>query len=145
MVRPKHLYHGSAIKIIGDKLIPKKAKDVNKENIDNNLKGVYASSNKKQATAMALHSSKGVKEGSLQMQKKKGKISIKNSIVYIGWPKQKYVYLYTLPSTTFKNIPQGSPQWVSSKSVKPEKIEKLLVKNYLHLIRKATKKEIMSK
>ena len=39
------------------------------------------------------------------------------------------------------NIPKGSPQWVSKKSVKPIKKERLLVKNYIHLVRKPSKKE----
>jgi hypothetical protein len=140
MSKPKYLYHGSGRKLIGSSLIPKKAEDLG-GNKDNSLRGVYASSVREQAISMALHSSRGVGEGSLQMHKVNGKLKIKDSIIYKGWPTQKYVYLYILPSKTFRNIPLGSPQWVSLKSVKPIQIEKLFVKDYLYLVRKATVKE----
>ena len=86
---------------------------------------------------MGIFSCKGVKGAGIHV---KGKRKI-DAIIYNSWPKQKYFYLYTLPSRTFKEMPKGSAQWASLKSLKPLKIEKLLVKNYLHWIRKATKKE----
>lgn len=61
-------------------------------------------------------------------------------IIYEGWPiKQKEVFLYTLPSKTFKI--SGGTQWISLKPVKPIKVKKIQVKNFIYLIRKATKKE----
>ena len=63
------------------------------------------------------------------------------AIIYEGTPKQTYFFLYTLPSKSFVNRPRGSHEWVSSKPIKPEKVERLSVKNYIHLIKKATKKE----
>ncbi len=140
MPKPKYLYHGSGRKLVGGKLIPKKANDLGNVK-DNSLKGIYASSVKEQATSMAMHSCKRVSVGSLQMHKVKEKLKVKDSVVYHGWPKQKYIYLYYLSPKTFKNIPLGSPQWVSLVPTKPLKIEKLLVKDYIHLIKKATKKE----
>ncbi len=140
MSKPKYLYHGSGRKLVGNKLIPKKAEDLG-GNKDNSLNGVYASSVKEQAISMALHSSRGVGEGSLQMHRIDGKLKIKDSIIYKGWPNQRYVYLYTMESKTFRNIPNGSPQWISLKSVQPIKIEKLPVNDYIYLVRKATSKE----
>ncbi len=141
MVKPKYLYHGSGRRLIGDKLLPKQARDLDPKKHHNSLKGIYASSVKDAAIAMALHSCKGVREGSMQVHKLNGKFRIKDSIIYRGWPKQKYIYLYTLSSRTFENMPLGSAQWASFEPVRPEKIEKLLVTSYLHLIRKASRKE----
>ncbi len=139
-MKPKYVYHGSGKKLIGDELIPKKANDLDKKRIHNSLNGIYASSYKDEAISMGLMSCKGVGPTSLHIQGINGKIII-DSFIYKGWPKQKYFYLYTLPSTTFDIKPKGSYQWISLKPVKPQKIEKLLVKKYIHLVRKATKKE----
>ena len=140
-MKPKYLYHGSGRELIGEKLVPKQADDFG-GNKNNSLNGIYATSVKEQAISMALHSCKGVGSGSMQMHKINGKIKIKYSIIYKGWPKQKQIFLYIIPSKTFRNIPRGSPQWVSFKPVKPYKILTLRVKDYTHLIRKANKKEM---
>jgi len=140
MNKPKYLYHGSGKKLVGDMLLPKRANDLgNKEY--NSLTGVYASSERIDALTMAIHSCKGVEIGSAQTHKVNGKFEIKDSIIYKGWPKQKYIYLYTLPSKTFKNLPKGTAQWVSMEPVKPIKIEKLLVDKNIHLIRRPTQEE----
>ena len=138
-MKPKYLYHGSGKRLKGEELTPRKANDL-EDNADNSLRGVYASDYKNEALSMALHSCRGVREGSLHLQGIKGKI-IMDSVVYEGWPKQKYIYLYILHSKTFEERPPRSHQWVSIESVKPTKIEKLLVKDYLYLIRRATEKE----
>src|SRR3989344_4097723 len=117
MKKPKYVYHGSGRKIIGEELMPKKARDLDEKNENNDLTGIYASSVREQAISMAIHSCKGVKEGSLQMHKFNGKMKIKYSIIYRGWPKTKYIYLYTMSSKTFVNKPLGSSQWVSLVSV----------------------------
>ena len=137
-MKPKYLYHGSGREIKGN-LIPKKAFDLDKTK-NNTMKGIYASSHKEEAIAMGILKCKGVKGSSVHMGRNNGIINM-DAVIYGGWPKQKYIYLYTLSSETFENRPKGSPQWVSSESVKPKKVEKLLVKDYIHLIRKATKKE----
>ena len=139
-MKPKYLYHGSGKRLVGDKLIPKKANALG-ENENNSLKGIYASSVKEQAISMALHSCKGVGEGELGMHKINGELKIQDSIIYRGWPKQKYIYLYILPTENFHNKPIGSAQWVSFDPVKPERIEKLSVKDYIYLVRKANNKE----
>ncbi len=139
MKRPKFLYHGSSKKIIGDKIIPKRAKDLadRPENIHN---AVYATKSKEIAIAMAIISCIGVFRSSLSFTKH-GKHKTYGTI-YKGWPLQKYIYLYILPSKTFKATDKYGFQWISGKTVKPEKVEKLLVKDYLKLVRKASKKEI---
>lgn len=129
----KYLYHGSPKKLKGKFLIPSKPHDLGnkKENLVN---GVYATDVKNSAIAMALICAKGAISGSLLYRKK--------SIIYEGWPKQKYIYLYSLPVETFKEYPKKSHQWVSVVKVKPVKAEKLKVENYLYLIKKATKEEV---
>ncbi len=137
-MKPKYVYHGSARKLIGEKLIPKKANDLEK-NPHNLLKGVYASDVKNEAIAMGIISSKGVHSSSCGVERK---VNTKvDAIIYEGWPKQKYLFLYTLPSKTFQSKPKGSHQWVSLTPVKPEKIEKILISDYIFLVRKATKEE----
>ena len=56
-------------------------------------------------------------------------------------PKQEFIYVYHLPIETFKQTQIDKHQFVSLVAVKPIKTEKLKVKDYTHLIRKATKKE----
>ena len=131
----KFFYHGSPKKIKGKFLLPNKPQDLEKKK-ENLRKAVYATNLKKSAIAMALICSKGVVSASIDI--KKGK----KAIVYEGWPKQKYVYLYTLPKKGFVKSKGISGQHVSSEPVCLIKTERIKVKNYLNLIRKATKKEI---
>ena len=135
MEKPKILYHGSPKKLIGYKLLPKKAIDLGnkKENLH---KAVYATDFKNSAIAMAIICSKGVNGSSLNFEKKS------KGVVYNGWPKQKIVYLHLLPKKAFKQTSKNSHQYFSEKSVKPIKTIKIKVKNNLNLIIKATKKEL---
>lgn len=134
----KYLYHGSARQIEGNYLLPKKAHDL--ENRAENLHtAIYASSNKEISIAMAIISCNGVNLASLSFRKKP------YGIIYEGWPKQKYIYLYTLPTESFIQSKRGSRQWHSLDKVKPLKVQKMEVKKYLRLIRKGTKKEIEAK
>jgi hypothetical protein len=135
MKKPRHIYHGSGRELEGDKLIPKKATDLG-ENPDNILNGIYASDIKNEAIAMGIMSCKGVRSSGLNI--KNGKI---DAIIFDGWPEQNCFYLYTLPSETFEEKPKGSHQYVSSKPVKPKKIEKLSVNKYIELIRGASEEE----
>ena len=135
----KYLYHGSGRRLRGDKLIPRKAKELDKKNKQNNFKGVYASDVKNEAIVMGILKSRGVQDSSCGFYTKHG--TKVEAIIYGGWPKQKYFYLYTLPAETFESKPRGSHQWVSFKSIKPIKIEKLVIKDYIYLIKKATKLE----
>lgn len=138
MTKPKYVYHGSGRELEGDKLIPQKATDLC-DIPDNLLVGVYASGIRDEAIAMGILSCKGVVSSRCGV---KGKHSTKvEAIVYDGWPQQDYFWLYTLPSKTFESRPRGSQQYVSLTPVKPEKIERLAVKDYIHLVRKATEEE----
>ena len=127
------IYHGSPKKLIGNKLIPKKATDLGnrKENLHT---GVYATDIKEVAIAMAIISSKGVICSSLKNNKPYG-------IIYDGWTEQRNIYLYSLSKKNFKNTPPNKHQYVSETPIKPVKIEVLKIKDYLNLIRKATKDE----
>jgi len=136
MKKPKYLYHGSSRKLKGKKLIPKKPSDIGKTK-ENKFKGVFATDIKQAAIVMALLSCKGVGNSSLSVINKKRA----RGIVYSGWPKQEYIYLYILPSKGFDNMPKGSWQWISFEPVKPLKTVKFKVSGYLDLIDKATKKE----
>jgi len=129
-MKPKILYHGSPHKLIGKKLIPKKADDLEK-NKYNLLKGVYASSIKNSAISMAIISAKGVFRSELKTHSKNP-----TGIIHQGWPKQKYIYLHILDSKNFKNLPRGSAQWISLKPVQPIKTEKLKILDYIYLIKK---------
>ncbi len=133
-MKPKYLYHGSIKKIKGEKFIPRKQQDLGNKP-ENLHKGVYATNVKGIAIAMAIISCKGVYGAGLKFNKKPfGKI-------YDGWPKQKYIYLYTLPSKSFRQSGEDGKQWVSSEAVKPLKVEKLVVEDYLKLVKKATNDE----
>jgi len=134
VMKTKCLYHGSPKKLIGGKLIPKKPIDLGKQK-ENLYSGIYASDIKEIAIAMAILSCKGVLYSSLDLsQKRKG-------VIYSGWPKQEYVYLYTLPSEEFRKSKRMSHQFVTQKPVKPIKTEELKIEDYINLVRNATKKE----
>ena len=135
MTKPKYVYHGSGRELGSDKLIPKKATDLG-ENPDNILNRIYASDIKEEAIAMGIMSCKGIRSSGLHM--KNGKM---DAIIFDGWPEQNYFYLYILLSETFEERPKGSHQYVSLKPVKPQKIEKLSVKKYIGLVRRATEEE----
>lgn len=136
MKKPKFLYHGSPNKLIGKKLMPSKGDD-SKDRPENNQLGVYATDVKEIAIAMAIVSSKGIIGAGLDDYK----IGKAPGIIHIGKLKQKYVYLYILSPKEFKPTPSIKGQWISKKSVKPLKIEKLKVGDYKHLIRYSKKDE----
>ena len=136
MRKPKFLYHGSPNKLIGKSLIPSKGYD-SEDRPENNQLGVYATNVKEIAIAMAIVSSKGVIGAGLD-DYKLGKAP---GVIHVGKLKQKYVYLYTLSSKEFKPTPSIKDQWISKKSVKPIKIEKLYINDYKHLIRYSKKDE----
>lgn len=139
MTKPRILYHGSSTAITGKELIPKQSNDLG-QNPENLIKGVYATDIKDLAIAMAIISSKGVNWSSLSFSKyEKGK---SKSIIYKGYPLQKEIYLYHLPSTNFIQSKRIKHQFVSKNKVKPIKFEKLNIKDYKHLFKKATEKEI---
>lgn len=134
MQKPKYLYHGSAREIIGNTLQPKQAHDLGKR-IENLHMAVYASSDKEISIARAIISCKGVVSSSLSFGRKP------YGTIYEGWPEQNFIYFYTLSSNSFIQSKKGSKQWHSLEEVKPIKVEKIIVKNYLYLVRKANEEE----
>jgi restriction endonuclease S subunit len=128
--KPKYLYHGSSKKLQGNILVPKKAGGLGKKK-DQQI-GIYATDNKTAAIAMGLISGTGGSTLKSHGKKVEG-------VVYGSLPKSKFFYLCILPSNNFTKV--DSWQWVSYKSIKPIKVEKLKVKDYAHLVRKATKEE----
>lgn len=137
MVKNKFLYHGSPKKLIGNKLIPTLADDLER-NPENMKEGVYATDLKDIAIAMAIISTKGVLGAGLNNfgNGKYGKI-------YLGKPKQKYIYLHTLPLDTFSKCKGVDNQYFSKMPVIPIKTERISVKDYMYLIKKATRKEVV--
>lgn len=132
----KILYHGSPKKIKGKHLIPKKAHDLG-NHPDNIHKAIYATDIRKFAITMAIITSKGVYGSSLKFKKNS------KGIIYSGWPKQRYVYIYILPNKTFIKSKQIKHQYFSKKPVKPIRTIKILVKDNLNLVQKASKKEAL--
>ena len=132
----KILYHGSPRKLIGNKLLPKQAKDIDKT-LENNQKGIYATDIKNIAILKALVSSKGV-HGASFASSKKGVYGI----IYKGWPNQKQIYLHYVPYENFQQTGENTHQYISKKPVKPIKTEILKIKDYLYLIRKASEQEM---
>lgn len=133
--KPKYLWHGASGPIDGNTFFPRKATDI--RNVPENVQvAVYATDNRDAAIAMAVLKSNGVTRASLDFDKVPAQ-----GIAYEGWPAQEHVYLYKLPSDTFRRSREGSRQWVSAEPVRYESVEELLVKDWIHLIRKPTLKE----
>ena len=129
------LFHGSPNKICGIYLLPSKAKDLG-EKTENIHRGVYATDERDMAMAMALLKCRGVCAASLSF--KKGA----NGVIYVGWPEQEYIYLYTLPMQRFRKTPPLKHQFISFAPVRPLKEEKLRVAACIHVVRKANRKEM---
>lgn len=130
------LYHGSATSLRGTHLLPNKAHD-HEERPENNKEAVYASSRKDLAIFAALISCKDVLGGSVDNYKE-GKL---NARIYGNYPKQKYIWLHTLPKDGFTQTRIDKHQYFKEDKVKPIKTEKLLVKNCTHVARIANEQE----
>jgi hypothetical protein len=133
-MKPKQLFHGSPDKIKGDILLPRQPKDLAKQPENLHL-SVYATDIKEIAIAMALIKCKGVGPSSVIFSKKPV------GIIYKGWPKQDHIYLYTVPSSTFEKTNKQGHQWISYDPIKPIRVVKLAVSDYIHLVRKADSQE----
>ena len=137
MARKKYLYHGSSrgsIRVFE----PRIPSDIG-TNPDNKHKGVYATDSKKWAMVFGLITGKGVGSSSTYESNKEGIVGV----TYKKTPRfNKYFYVYTFDAKDFKNIPKGSEQYMCAKKVKPVKVERFLVKDYLKWIRPANKKEM---
>jgi len=126
-MKPKVLYHGSNKKI--------KVLELRQPFFDlkeNSMKAVFATKNKEFALAMGLTS-----------QKNSSSFRSRNKILINfvqGQPKMKYVYLHYIKSDKFRN--NGDEEYISTKKVKPFKIEKYKVSDLNYLWRKSNKKEL---
>ena len=138
-IQQQYLWHGSRQKI--DMLEPRQSVDTGGA-AGSNQNAIYATSDPKVAIAMGLTtpgSDTGMFPNDPQMVLFKGKIR-----------KGEYVYLHKLPF----NGPDGKPQFVQGGNtrefhsipgvtgIKPVKIKKVSVNDYMNLIRLATKKDL---
>lgn len=64
-----------------------------------------------------------------------------NARIYGEFPKQEYIYVYSLPIKTFKQNEIDKHQVVFLVAVRTIKIEKVKIKEFTYLIKKATKEE----
>lgn len=126
-MKPRILYHGSNKKI--SILKPRQPSFDLKEN---SMKAVFATSNKNLAIAMGLTAQKGTESfGSHD----------KMMINFVkGYPKMKYIYLHHLNPKDFKL--NRNDEYISTKEVKPLKIEKYKVSDLTPIWRKSNKKEL---
>lgn len=127
---PLVLWHGSPKKIIGEYLLPHKARDVS--SIPENChEGIYALEKREFAIVMAILKGNGVNGSMLDF----GKV-VPEGIIIEGWPKQDCVYLYRLPAEAFHKI--SGNQWISISKVRPLEATEVKTKDFMHLIRPAT-------
>lgn len=134
--KPRYVYHGSP-KLIEGMFELRAPRDLNKDP-DNIVEGVYASSVKDKAIGMAVSGATGVISSGMGFgigNKRKG-------IIYEGWPNQEYVYLYTFDPKPFIRRPADSTQFIATKKVSPLKVEKLRTVDHIHLVKKASKREL---
>jgi hypothetical protein len=130
MKKPKYLYHGSGTKL--EYLTPQKP--IGDDDPKHKIKAVYAASDKRFALAMsACRSSKTVHAFNNR------NTHVQN--IYKGWPDENAtVYLYVLDSKDFKH--NSGSEWISTKKIKPLRVEEYKVKDLRHLYRKSSKKEL---
>jgi hypothetical protein len=126
-MKPRVLYHGSNKKIIT--LKPKQPSFDVKEN---SMKAIFATSNKDLAIAMGLTTQKGSSSFASHCR------LLINFVK--GYPKMRYVYLHYLNSKDFKQ--NLGDEYISTKEVKPFKIERYKVSDLGHLWRKSNKEEL---
>ncbi|GEM_PF-2959394 len=134
-MKPKYVYHGSPngnIKIFE----PRNPNDVGRSK-HNLHKGVYATKLKKWAMILGILAGKGIKCSRINIESKRIE-----GIIFGGKSTQKYFYVYTFDSDKFRNIPVNSHQYICREEIKPLKVEKFLVKDYLKWIRYANDREI---
>ena len=135
-MKPKYLYHGSSTKLVGEKLNPSWGDD-SEERPENNLFAVYTTDRKDLAIVMAMIGCKDVLGGSIY-EYEKDKL---NARIYGNYPNQEFIYLYYLPIETFKQTKIDKHQFASLVEVETIRTEKIIIKNYHHLVRLATKNE----
>lgn len=132
MKKPKYLWHGSTVK--SRVLKPKQAIDLSGRK-ESNKKAIYATDLKVLAIEFGLIEKRAIKFADYR------KKPVKMVIIKGRIRKGKKFYLYKLNTKGFREAPKGSHQWMSLKEVNPIEILELRVNDYLHLCRRATKKD----
>ena len=126
-----YLYHGSPNHIEG-KVEPRQGKDIDNKP-EKNLFGIYATDNLEIAISKAILSCRGIRGLTyLNSERKKPPYGI----IFAGWPKAEYIYIYKLPIATFKPVSKHS--WISPVPVMPIELQIMQVRDFMHLVRKAT-------
>lgn len=128
---PKFLYHGSPNYIEGE-VEPRQGKDINNKP-EKNLFGIYATNNLEIAISKAILSCPGIRELTYLNSERKNP---PYGIIFSGWPEAEHIYIYKLPIATFKPVSKHS--WVSPAPVMPIDLQILQVRDYIHVVRKAT-------
>jgi hypothetical protein len=122
------LYHGSPNKIEGEFIRPSKANGLIRR--EDELNGIYATRIKDFAILKAIISCRGViGPTEIRLDGKRIKARVK-----AGKPLQEEVYIYTFNDNPFSNSPIGSHQYFSESPVKPLRVEKIKVIEYMHMI-----------
>jgi hypothetical protein len=127
----EYVYHGSPNYIEG-KVEPRQGKDISNKP-ENNLFGIYATSNSEIAITQAILSCQGTRGLAYLNFEGKGP---PYGIIFSGWPKAEYIYIYKLPIATFKRVSKHS--WVSPVPVIPIEVQEKKVRDCIYLVRKAT-------
>lgn len=128
-MKPKVLYHGS-----NKKIIILKPKQPSFDLKDNSMKAVFATNNKNLAIGMGLTTQKGSSSFATHSHTQAMINFVK------GYPKMKHIYLHYLNSKDFKH--NRGNEYISTKEVKPFKIERYNVSDLSHIWRKSNKKEL---
>lgn len=125
----RYFYHGSGRKLKA--LVPKTP--IDGDGPEWCKKGVYATSNKRFALAMAaIRSGKNVSSFNNRKTKQQN--------ILEGWPDDtKTVYLYFLDKKDF--VHNRRAEWISKKKVVPVKVKEYKVKDLRHLYRRSNKAE----
>jgi hypothetical protein len=127
----EHLYHGSPNHIEG-KVEPRQGKDISKKP-ENNLLGIYATDNIEIAICKAILSCRGIR--GLTYLDSKGK-KPPYGVIFSGWPKAEYIYIYKLPTATFRRVSKNS--WMSPVPIMPIEVRVMKVRDCIYVVRKAT-------
>lgn len=130
------IYHGGPKKLENVCLEPRQAYD-HPDRPKNNQLAIYGTDKKDLAIVMAMFGCDDVMGGSINEYKE----DVLNAVIFGQYPQQEFVYIYHLPSETFKQTKIDHHQFISDKSVKPIMVEEVRVKDYYHLARLGTSEE----
>jgi len=127
----EYLYHGSPNYIEG-MVEPRQGKDISNRP-EKNLFGIYATNNLEIAISKAMLSCPGITGLTYLNSERK---EPPYGIIFSGWLKAEYIYIYRLPIATFRQVSKHS--WISPVPVMPIEVQIVQVQDVIHLVRKAT-------